>query len=87
MAPLLKLSRLPTPCCAEKSGRFPPLAVRGPRPVSVFTQERQTRTEAGIPQGVNQLDALKQYSLVVADTGEIESIRKFRPVDCTTNPR
>ena len=25
-------------------------------------------------------------SLVVADTGEIESIRKFRPVDCTTNP-
>eukprot|EP00891_Asterochloris_glomerata_P005288 jgi/Astpho2/5288/Aster-04855 len=34
----------------------------------------------------NQLDALKQMSLVVADTGEIESIRKFRPVDCTTNP-
>ena len=27
-----------------------------------------------------------QMSLVVADTGEIESIRKFRPVDCTTNP-
>jgi transaldolase len=34
-----------------------------------------------------QLDALKEMSLVVADTGEIESIRAYRPIDCTTNPR
>lgn len=61
---------------------------RGPKPVSVSTQERPpVQTEAGIPQGVSQLEALKQYSLVVADTGEIESIKKFRPVDSTTNPR
>ena len=59
---------------------------RGPRPLQATTQERP-RTEAGIPQGVSQLEALKQYSLVVADTGEIESIRKYKPVDSTTNPR
>ena len=43
--------------------------------------------EAGIPQGCSQLEALKHFSLVVADTGEIESIRKYKPVDSTTNPR
>jgi transaldolase len=26
-------------------------------------------------------------SKVVADTGEIEAIKQFKPVDCTTNPR
>eukprot|EP01024_Parvocaulis_polyphysoides_P072858 TRINITY_DN930_c0_g1_i6.p1 TRINITY_DN930_c0_g1~~TRINITY_DN930_c0_g1_i6.p1 ORF type:complete len:368 (+),score=59.58 TRINITY_DN930_c0_g1_i6:675-1778(+) len=34
----------------------------------------------------NQLDALKSMSTVVADTGDIELIRKYEPVDCTTNP-
>ncbi|MDZ7723813.1 MAG: transaldolase [candidate division KSB1 bacterium] len=32
------------------------------------------------------LDQLKQYTTIVADTGEIESIRKFMPQDATTNP-
>lgn len=36
---------------------------------------------------MNQLDALKTMSTIVADTGEIESIRSFKPIDCTTNPR
>ncbi len=35
---------------------------------------------------MNQLDALKQHSIVVADTGDFESISKFRPRDATTNP-
>jgi hypothetical protein len=35
----------------------------------------------------NQLEALKSMSKVVADTGEFESIRAFKPIDCTTNPR
>nr|WP_314263292.1 transaldolase [uncultured Moellerella sp.] len=35
---------------------------------------------------MNQLDALKNLTLVVADTGDIESIKKFAPVDATTNP-
>ena len=32
------------------------------------------------------LESLKKYSSVVADTGDIDSIQKFNPDDCTTNP-
>ena len=35
---------------------------------------------------VSQLDRLKKFSSVVADTGDIDSIQKFNPDDCTTNP-
>ncbi len=34
----------------------------------------------------NKLEQLRQMSVVVADTGDIEAIRKFKPQDCTTNP-
>lgn len=34
----------------------------------------------------SKLEQLKDYSQVVADTGDIEAIRKFRPTDATTNP-
>jgi len=34
----------------------------------------------------NKLDQLKQFSDVVADTGDIEAIRRYQPVDATTNP-
>ena len=34
----------------------------------------------------SQLDALRRYTTVVADTGDIEAIRKYRPTDATTNP-
>ncbi|VCU71419.1 Transaldolase [Pigmentiphaga humi] len=34
----------------------------------------------------NQLEALRQHSAVVADTGDFESMRAFRPTDATTNP-
>ena len=34
----------------------------------------------------SQLESLKRYSSVVADTGDIDSIQKFSPDDCTTNP-
>lgn len=34
----------------------------------------------------NQLQDLKQFTTVVADTGDFESIRKFAPQDATTNP-
>jgi len=33
-----------------------------------------------------QLDQLKQFTTVVADTGDFESIRAFHPQDATTNP-
>lgn len=32
------------------------------------------------------LDGLKQHSLIVADTGDFASIRKYQPRDATTNP-
>ena len=35
---------------------------------------------------IKQLESLKKYSSVVADTGDIDSIQKFSPDDCTTNP-
>eukprot|EP00887_Chlorella_sp_A99_P002925 scaffold24.g2925.t1 len=38
------------------------------------------------PKAANQLEALKQMSKVVADTGEISAMKLYKPVDCTTNP-
>lgn len=35
---------------------------------------------------MNKLEQLKQRSLVVADTGDIEAIRRYHPEDATTNP-
>ncbi|GAC1563631.1 MAG: transaldolase [Beijerinckiaceae bacterium] len=34
----------------------------------------------------SKLDQLKTMTVVVADTGDIDAIRTFKPVDCTTNP-
>jgi transaldolase len=34
----------------------------------------------------NQLDQLKQFTTVVADTGDFESIKAYAPQDATTNP-
>merc|ERR1712156_1005523 len=34
----------------------------------------------------NQFDKLKALTTIVADTGDIEAIRKFKPQDATTNP-
>ena len=35
---------------------------------------------------MNRLEKLKQFTTVVADTGDFESIRQFSPQDATTNP-
>jgi transaldolase len=32
------------------------------------------------------LEQLKQYTIVVADTGDMQSMQKFKPTDATTNP-
>jgi len=34
----------------------------------------------------NLLETLKRYTTVVADTGDFEGMRRFRPTDATTNP-
>ena len=64
-----------------------PLRCRSPRStVARAVAQEQTPQQAGTKEAENQLEALKAVSLVVADTGEIESIRSYKPVDCTTNP-
>jgi transaldolase len=35
---------------------------------------------------LSQLEQLKKFTIVVADTGDFESIREFQPRDATTNP-
>lgn len=35
---------------------------------------------------MNQLEQLKQYTTVVADTGDVDAIKQFHPQDATTNP-
>ena len=34
----------------------------------------------------NKLDQLRALTTVVADTGDIEAIKKYQPQDATTNP-
>lgn len=34
----------------------------------------------------SQLEALRRHSVIVADTGDIDAIARFRPQDATTNP-
>ena len=35
---------------------------------------------------MNQLEALKQFTTVVADTGDFLQLAQFKPQDATTNP-
>lgn len=35
---------------------------------------------------LSQLDQLKKFTKVVADTGDFETMREFKPLDATTNP-
>ena len=34
----------------------------------------------------SMLDQLREMTVVVADTGEVEAVKTYKPVDCTTNP-
>ena len=45
---------------------------------TAVADEKKTKT--------NQLDQLKKFTKVVADTGDFESIKDFKPQDATTNP-
>jgi transaldolase len=35
---------------------------------------------------INALDSLKKYSVIVADTGDLDAVARWRPQDATTNP-
>jgi len=34
----------------------------------------------------NQYESLKEHTLVVADTGDVDAIKRLKPQDATTNP-
>src|SRR5438105_2990873 len=40
----------------------------------------------GTKQSVNQLDQLKHFTKVVADTGDFATLKQYSPQDATTNP-
>src|SRR4051794_3318592 len=43
-------------------------------------EKDKTRTQ------LNQLEQIKKYTVVVADTSDFQSIKQFQPRDATTNP-
>ena len=47
---------------------------------TAVVEEKKTGTK------VNQLEQLKKFTKVVADTADFESIKQFKPQDATTNP-
>ena len=34
----------------------------------------------------SKLDQLRAMTVVVADTGDVDAVRRLKPQDCTTNP-
>jgi transaldolase len=53
---------------------------RGKIMSTAVAEEKKTETK------LNQLDQLKKFTKVVADTADFESIKEFKPQDATTNP-
>ncbi len=47
---------------------------------TAIAEEKKTETK------LNQLEQLKKFTKVVADTADFESIKEFKPQDATTNP-
>src|SRR5207244_12189987 len=47
---------------------------------TIVTEAKKTETK------LNQLDQLKKFTRIVADTADVESIKEFKPKDATTNP-
>jgi transaldolase len=50
--------------------------------MSTTTESQKTGTQTAI----SQLDQLKKFTKVVADTGDFESLKQYAPQDATTNP-
>ena len=50
--------------------------------MSTLTEAQKPGTQAA----VSQLDQLKKFTRVVADTGDFESLKQYAPQDATTNP-
>ncbi|PNH11872.1 Transaldolase [Tetrabaena socialis] len=70
-----------------------PQAAARPRSVAVRAYIEEKAPHAAPHKGTshalafkNQLEALRSMSVVVADSGELDLVKKYRPQDCTTNP-
>src|SRR6266404_2452262 len=50
--------------------------------MSSVVELEKTQTQ----QAVSQLDRLKQFTKVVADTGDFSTLKQYSPQDATTNP-
>lgn len=50
------------------------------------TATAQKTEKVSGPAGVNQLEQLKQFTRVVADTGDFALLKEYTPEDATTNP-
>jgi transaldolase len=48
--------------------------------------ETSQQAPRAVEAGGSKLDQLKSMTKVVADTGDMDAIKKYQPVDCTTNP-
>lgn len=44
------------------------------------------KSKEAVAAQASKLDQLRSMTVVVADTGDIEAVRRLRPQDCTTNP-
>ena len=49
-------------------------------------ETKKQKTEENGTSTKSALEALKDLSVIVADTGDIASIEKYTPTDATTNP-
>lgn len=54
--------------------------------VRAYVEKDKEQRRRGQASKMNQLESLKRMSKVVADTGEVELVKEYTPVDCTTNP-
>ncbi|KAG2501829.1 hypothetical protein HYH03_000328 [Edaphochlamys debaryana] len=79
---LLQRTQVGTGCPAARRGRSRVPAVT----VRAYLEEKAPTKAGAVSSHKNQLEALKSMSVVVADTGELDLVKKFTPMDCTTNP-
>src|SRR5438034_9392910 len=62
----------------DRGGRFTANTNGGFIMSTAIAEEKKTK--------LNQLEQLKKFTKVVADTADFESIKDFKPQDATTNP-
>src|SRR3954465_13442445 len=52
----------------------------------IFMAQTAVMEPATTQKGLNQLDQLKRFTRVVADTGDFGTLKQYSPQDATTNP-